>query len=135
MVIYKNERKEHNTIHRRHNPEYLTNWLKAGSNATRGKSKTEEHKQKLSESLKEYFKTHDNPMKNRPLSEETKQKLRDWHKDHEIIFSDDARRKCSEAGKKTAKIKKCYINENGNEVWMRPSNKAQHHPNWKLKEE
>ncbi len=23
--------------------------------------------------------------------------------------------------------------ENGNEVWMRPSNKSQHHPNWKLK--
>lgn len=127
-------RKEHNIIHRRHNPEFLTNWLKAGSNATRGKSKTEEHKQKLSESLKEYFKTHDNPMKGKSISEEHKQKvsntIRKKWANNEIVFSEDARKRCSEAGKKTAKIKKCYIDENGNEVWMRPSVKSRHHPNW-----
>ena len=50
-----------------------------------------------------------------------------------LDLSNYARRRCSEAGKKNAKIKKCYIDENGNEVWMRPSNKSQHHPNWKLK--
>lgn len=71
------------------------------------------------------------------VSDEVKQKISDtinkkWE-NNEIIFSDDARRRCSEAGKNAAKIKKCYIDENGNEVWMRPSNKSQHHPNWKLK--
>ena len=130
-------RKEHNKIHREHNPKTLINWIKAGSDTTRNVPKTEEYKQKLSESLKEYFKTHEHCNKGRTLSDETKRKISDtinkkWA-NNEIIFSDYARRRCSEAGKKNAKIKKCYIDENGNEVWMRPSNKSQHHPNWKLK--
>ena len=52
-------RKEHIRIHREHNLHALDNWIKAGSDATRNVSKTEDHKQKLSESLKEYFKTHE----------------------------------------------------------------------------
>ena len=130
-------RNEHNRIHRDHNPKSMINWIKAGSDAVRGVNKTDEHKQKISDSLKEYFKSHDHWNKGGTVSDEVKQKIsytinKKWA-NNEIIFSDDARRRCSEAGKKTAKIKKCYIDENGNEVWMRPSNKAHFHPNWKLK--
>ena len=130
-------RKEHNRIHREHNPKNMINWIKAGSAAVRGVNKTDEHKQKISDSLKEYFKSHDHWNKGGTVSDEVKQKIsytinKKWA-NNEIIFSDDARRRCSEAGKKAAKIKKCYIDEDGNEVWMRPSNKSRIHPNWKLK--
>lgn len=131
-------RKEHIRIHREHNLHALDNWIKAGSDATRNVPKTEDHKQKLSESLKEYFKTHEHWNKGRTISDEIRRKISDTinkkHAKHEIIFSDDARKRCSDAGKKAANIKKCYIDENGDEVWMRPSLKAKWHPNWKLKE-
>ena len=132
-------RKEHNRIHREHNPQALENWLKAGADANKGRQKTDKEKQQISETLKEYFKTHHPGNYGRPATDEFKQKLslimKTKYENGEINFSDEARKACSEAGKRTAKIKKCYIDENGNEVWMRPSLKSRHHPNWKLKED
>lgn len=43
---------------------------------SKGKTLSQETRDKISASLKEYYKTHPNPMKGKPCSEETKEKLR-----------------------------------------------------------
>ena len=113
-------RKEHINLHYKNNPEYLVNWIKAGSDATRNKKRTEEYKQKLIEAWKsrphkmseetrrkmsEAKKGRTSPIKGKHKSEETRRKMSEafkgrtsWNKDKHL--SEETRKKLSESLKK-----------------------------------
>lgn len=123
-------RDQHLKIHHGLHPENLENWIKAGGKANKGRKHSEAERQNTSRIMKEYYKTHNHPMTGRKHSEATKELLREKSLNNRPEMTEDILEKLSNGGKRGALVKKCYITESGEEVWMRPSNKAQFHPNW-----